>query len=201
MFKDCPSYSPVAQDYIWLAEYYKGYLSEFEFDTKKENRFYDIEKEKLVRFGLVGRNKKMWFECSGGTFNLLGKRIDIQYRAGDDIYKLTNQSVHQRDIITYKRAVSEASVGGRSGGTMSNRILSYSFGFKTEMETGGATFNFKPIVTLPHGVDGNYILTVDLMANKDIDGKIELLRGGEVMASHEAPLKQNITGRIHWKIG
>lgn len=201
MFKDCPSNSPVAQDYIWLAEYYKGHLSEFDFDTKEENSFYDIEKEKLVRFGLVGRNKKMWFECSGGTFNLLGKRIDIQYRAGDVIYSLTNQNKYQRDIITYKRAVSESNVGRSKEGVMSNRILSYSFGFKTEMEINDATFNFKPIVTLPHGIDGNYILTVDLKADKDIDGCLELLRGGKVVASHKAPLKANITGRLHWKIG
>lgn len=201
MFKECPSVSPVTQDYIWLAEYYKGSLSEFDFETKKENSFYDIDKEKLVRFGLVGRNKKMFFECSRGSFNLLGKRIDIQYRTDNAIYPLTMQNVYQRDIITYKRAVSESSVGRSTEGTMTSRILSYSFGYKSEMEIDGVAFNFKPIVTLPDGIDSNFVLTVDLNVDQDINGRLELLRGGEVVSSHEAPLKAGQTGRLHWKIG
>jgi hypothetical protein len=201
MFKDCPSISPVEQDYVWLAEYYQGHMSEFDFETKKENSFYDIDKEKLVRFGLVGRNKKMFFECSRGSFNLLGKRIDIQYRTDDAVYALTSQNLYQRDIITYKRAVSESSVGRQSEGTMTSRILSYSFGYKSEMKIGDAVFNFKPIITLPDGMDSNYVLTVDLKADKDINGRLELVKGGEVVASHEAPLKADMTGRLHWKIG
>ncbi|MED1125354.1 hypothetical protein [Bacillus atrophaeus] len=201
MFKDCPSISPVAQDFIWLAEYYRGHLSEFDFETKKENSFYDIDKEKLVRFGLIGKQKKMWFECSRGTFNLSGRRVDVRYRTEDQVYELTNQNLYQRDIITYKKAFSEANVGRKTEGEFKNNILSYSFGYKSEMEIEDVTFNFKPIVTLPHGrEDNDHVLTVDLAADKDLDGYLEFIIGGKVVGSYEAPLQASVTGRLHWKV-
>ncbi|SNS21584.1 hypothetical protein SAMN05446037_100663 [Anaerovirgula multivorans] len=201
MFRDCPNFSPVSQDYVWLAEYYKGGLAEFDFETIRENSFYDIEKEKLVRFGLVGRKKKMWFECSRGTFNILGKRVDIRYRTKDNIYELTNQNMYQRDIITYKRAYSETNVGGRKKkGKFLNGIISYSFGYKSEMVIGETTFNFKPIVTLPHGRDNEYILTVHLVSDRDLNGCLEFVNGDRVLDSFEAPLIANVGGELNWEV-
>src|SRR5690606_4680666 len=99
MFGKMKPYSPVIQDYIWVAEYYGGGISEFDLETKESNSFYDIDKSKLQRFGLIGKGKKMWFECYRGVFNINGNVYELIYRTNKD-YKLTGQDMFYRDIIT-----------------------------------------------------------------------------------------------------
>lgn len=51
--------SPVAQSFIWVAEYADGsHLAEYNFDNRKANSFYHIDKTKLIRFGLIGKARK-----------------------------------------------------------------------------------------------------------------------------------------------
>ena len=55
--------APTRQPFAWVAEYINGtYLSEFDYITKQENNFYDIDRNSLVRFGLVGDGVSAYFE-------------------------------------------------------------------------------------------------------------------------------------------
>lgn len=94
------------QAYIWMAEYLNGSLTEFELDGSRENNFKDIEKDKLVRFGLIGQGKKFWHEVKGGTFNVMGRRFNFSFKDENGVvYNLTsNGNILQNDIITYKQA-------------------------------------------------------------------------------------------------
>ena len=55
-FKSIKPFSPVEnRDFIWVAEYADGTLfPEFDFQTKEFNNFYNIKKNELLGFGLVG---------------------------------------------------------------------------------------------------------------------------------------------------
>lgn len=200
MFNKCPAYSPVEQSYIWLAEYYNGYLAEFDFKTKKENSFYDIEKEKLVRFGLVGKGNKLWFEVSRGVFNLFGKRVHVTYKTDNEAYELTKQNVRQEDIITYKKAFAEANaVGRQQSGIMRSNIINYNFGYKAKLKIDDTVFYFKPIITIPENTQEKPYITVRLSADKDLDGQLEIAIGNKSML-WDAPLKKGVSGELSWYI-
>lgn len=199
MFNRCDSVSPVLQDFIWVAEYYNGYTSEFDFITRKENSFYNINREKLVRFGLIGKRLKMWFECYRGTFNVAGKRFDIVYKEGDTLYYLTGQDVYHRDIITFKQAYSDAVFGGRAKkGKFKSTIIAYFFGYKSELKIKDVTFNFKPIVKV--SADGKIFLDLHLVADRDLNGELLFLREGNLIESFSAPLEKNVGGGMCWII-
>ena len=75
MFKTCKASSPVAQDLIWMAEYDNNYLSEFDLETKQENSFYDIDKNELKRFGLLGAATKCGLNATAVLFIFPAKKL------------------------------------------------------------------------------------------------------------------------------
>lgn len=185
----------VTQEYIWVAEYYNGFLYEFE-NEELENSFYDIERERLQRFGLVGKDR-MWFECYRGTFNLLGNTYDLIYKWGDRVIPLTGMDMFQRDIITYKKAYAEAEISKKRG-TFTNKIVAYYFGYKSEFEIEGIKFNFKPIIC--KSVGGELYLDLHLVSSENLDGDLYILKNGEVIEKFNAPLVKNMAGGVQWEV-
>jgi hypothetical protein len=196
MFGKIKPYSPVDQNYIWIAEYYSGGISEFDLETKEGNSFYDIDKSKLQRFGLIGKGKKMWFECYRGPFNINGDVYNLAYRL-DKIYMLTGQDMFQRDIITYKKAIADIDLTKRAGSSKS-RIVGYYFGYKTEFKIDGIKFNFKPIVCIPVGQP--MYIDIHLVANRDLEGELLFIKNDEIIDTIYAPLKKDVAGGIQWRL-
>lgn len=194
MFENVKGYSPVSQDFIWLADYYNGYLSEFDFDTKHENSFYNIEKNRLQRFGLLGNGMKMWFECYRGSFNVNGRIYDVAYKNGDKLYMLTGQDVFQRDIITYKKAYADLKLKGKA----ENKIVAYYFGYKSELNIDDIKFNFKPIVVIPLNKPVHF--KIHLVANRDMNGSILIKKNGKFIEDIPAPIKANVGGELTWVV-
>lgn len=194
MFSRIKPYSPVEQDYIWVAEYFNGYLSEFDFETKKSNSFYDIDKKQLVRFGLIGKGKKMWFECYRGVFNIDGNVYELTYRTDKD-YRLTGQDMFYRDIITYKQAIADIDLTKRVGSSES-KIVGYYFGYKTELKIDDITFNFKPIVSIP--INEPMYIDIHLVASRNLKGELLFVKNGEIIDTIYAPLKKDVAGGIKW---
>ena len=108
-FSQIDAYSPVdSQKFVWLAEYFDNTgLSEIDYDTKKENKFKDIDKEKLIYFGLVGNGNKLKFSSGNGLFNLNGKTYSVTFKdiETDTEYVLSGNSIcDASDIISFKKA-------------------------------------------------------------------------------------------------
>lgn len=185
----------VGQEYIWVAEYYKGFDAEFDLDTLSPKSFYDIDKENLVRFGLIGHKEHLFFEVFRGTFNINGKRIDIAYEENDKIYRLSNQNRYYKDIITYKEAAAEAF----SGSVAKSTILGYYFGYKDSIMVEDVSFNLKIICSTPSGADFHY-LQVSLSADRDLDGDLLFLSNEKIISSIPAPLNKGCAGSIDWVI-
>lgn len=194
--------SPVAQDFIWLGEYLDGtHLSEFDLREGEENNFYRLEKERLVRFGLVGQGLKLYFETDG-IFYLGGHEVQMFYEVGGKEYRLNGTFMHNyRDVITYKDAEAFSTIvrGGPSEGVFGTRILQYNFGYKAKLEYPDVTFRFQPIVKIPMTGHDVYI-SIKLVADKDLDGKLIIRRNGITKFEYHAPIKANVGGEINWTL-
>lgn len=194
------SNSPVGQDFIWVAEYPDGtHLSEFCFNTQKENSFYHIDRAKLFRFGLVGHGQKMYFERDG-IFNVAGRRLQFFYEVDGQRLPLSGDYKYNvNDIITFKDAEASGLMSGFSGGgSLSNRITQYSLGYKSNININGINFHFKPIIKLP--LNSPAMLNLWLVADRKLDGKLVITNNGVVAFETKAPLEPNIGGELNWII-
>lgn len=193
-FNNTVKWQPVDIPFNWMAEYYDGsYVTEYDLSNLSRNSFYTICKEKLSRFGLFGADLNFYFECYGGTFNLNGHRLDIEYHEGDDIYYLTGHSKMCQDIITYKEAACDIDTSSQDSETT---LLSINFGYKQQIIENKKEFSFQPIVCLPSGE--NAFLQVKLTCNEDINGKLVFKRGGRILDTIDAPLQKGYSGQINW---
>lgn len=204
MFAQCNGYSPVTQDFIWLGEYVDGtHLSEFDFVTKEENSYYSIQKNNLVRFGLIGHGSTLYFETDG-TFKLSGRVVSLVYSTSEHDYHLTGSILnYYNDIITYKDA--EASglanfspkvIG--EGGNFSNTITQYNFGYKALINVDGVTFSLKVIVKIPF--DAPAYMNVWLVSDRELEGDLKIKVNGLTSHDFPAPLKPNVGGELNWVI-
>lgn len=192
------THSPVAQDFIWVAEYPDGtHLSEFDFNTKEENSFYKIDKKRLFRFGLIGHGQKIYFERDG-VFNIAGRRILFFYEIDGKMLPLNGDFRYNvNDIITYKDAESSGLVAGFKGqGLLSNRITQYNIGYKTNIQVEGVNFHFKPIVKIPFNQPVYF--NIWLVADRELNGKFIIVVNGRMRFEIDAPLKPNVGGELNW---
>ncbi|MED4883923.1 hypothetical protein [Bacillus smithii] len=201
IFQNYNGYSPVKeQDFIWMAEYVDGsYLSEFDLITHKPNSFYSIDKNKLIRFGLLGQGMKFYFEVNGGIFKLNGQMIMFSYvdKNGKE-YFLTGQNKLYNDIITYKDAYADGNMFINGNGLLKTTISQYNFGYKTKININNTLFNFQPIFCLPY--DKPAFIELKLVSNKDMNGKLRIYRSGTIVDEIEAPLKKGYAGFTKWVI-
>lgn len=194
--------SPVDfQDYVWAAEYADGTkLLEFDPQTKRPNKFYDIRKQDLIRFGLIGLGYKMYSEVYGGFMVINRQLFEVVYKVGDKEYYLTGQPKMYNDIISYKDAEATANVTskGAPNGKFSNRITGFNFGYKVQLDVEDVKFNFRLIYSVPYNSPA--YLNFRLVANKKLDGKLVIKRNGSAVAEFEAPLEEGIGGELNWVV-
>ncbi|GMX64368.1 hypothetical protein Elgi_36370 [Paenibacillus elgii] len=192
--------SPVeSQHFIWMASYLDGtFLSEFSYDSQKENSFYSIEKEKLIRFGLIGYGMNFYYEVFGGTFKLVGQMVEVFYKTDDKEYYLTGQQQMYNDIIQYKDA--EAIIDPQiPSGNMDSTITQYNFGYKQNLQIDDVNFNFKPICHIPYGGRPIY-LSLKISADKDLNGRLCIRKNGLTVEEFDAPLQANVAGILNWEL-
>lgn len=194
--------SPVnTQDYIWLAEFYDGtQLSEFDLNTKKPCNFYDIDKDRLIRFGLLGNGSQAYFDVGNGIFNINGHRIMMSYITDSQEYPLTGRTFLYNDIIAYKEANTDATLSPRNDviRQFNSKITSFNVGYKKKMELEGVNINFYNVLTLP--LDEPAYMQIKISADKDLKGKLVIRVNGLISEEIKAPLIANMTGIINWII-
>lgn len=198
-FETVECVSPInTQPFIWMAEYFSNEgLTEFDLKTKKENNFTDIDKSQLKRFGLIGENTKMFFNCDGGNFSICGRNFSIELKCEGKLYRLNDASNHISDIITYKRAEALIQYGTQSGGELKPNISGYFCGYKTKLTVNDVKFNFKPIISLVAGKP--LFLDISLSADRDMDITLYIVKSDK-RYPYEMTLKKNVTSRVHWNV-
>lgn len=191
------------QDFIWSAEYFDGAeCREFEQDGVTENSFNDIDKSKLLRFGLIGNGMSLYYEIDG-VFKLAGQSIDIIYKDKDTDkgYYLTGSQHMYNDVIAYKNAESFAAFtenGTINYGSMPSKITQYNFGYKTAFQADDINFNFQAVCKIPFNEP--VYMNFWLVADRNINGVLIIKKRGEVVAEIDAPLQIGVGGELNWRV-
>ncbi len=188
--------SPVSQDFIWVAEYADGSnIAEFDLLTRKENSFYSIQRDKLIRFGLIGHGMGLYYEVPGGIFKLNGRMIELIYKTKVREYYLTGHAKMYNDIITYKDAEAVLKLDG----TTQSNITQFNFGYKQELEfEDGLKFNLRVLCKIPYNQP--IYMNIRLVANKEVCGFLHIKRNGLVCDVFEAPLRKGVGGELNWVV-
>lgn len=196
MFQENILYSPVKQDFIWVAEYADGtYLSEFDVKTSKGNNFREIKRNSTIRFGLVGLGNKLFYECFGGTFNIKGYIFDFAYQWNEKLYRFTGLNQMYNNIISFKNAESIANLG--SGKIISyDHIIQYNFGYKKKLIFEDISFYFQVICQIPFNQPMRF--EIKLVCNKEINGDFIIIKNGQKIDQFNAPLKEYTRGELNW---
>ena len=189
--------APTRQPFSWVAEYINGtYLSEFDYVTKQENNFYDIDRNSLVRFGLVGDGVSAYFEVLGGIFKIAGQMITAKYVVGDTAYPIIGRPILYNDIITYKDA--EFLFDPKVAGSGYNVITQFNVGYKVKLDFDDVKLNFRAICQIP--LQQRARIEFRLVSNVDLDGKLVIYRNNKEVAVIDAPLRAEVGGSINWEL-
>lgn len=196
LFSNAGNSQAIKIPYNWNADYYNGKnYSEYDLETHKKNDFYLIQRNQVARFGLFGQNMKLYFEMSDGSFNLNGKRVEVQYEdENGKIYHLTT-NFERKDLITYKEAYAEYS---NVQGAQRSHLKSINFGYKTTYRKDDLRIFFQPVVSLPFSESA--FMEVKLTSNKKLNGQLIFKTRGVEMERFYAPLEANLSGQINWTI-
>jgi hypothetical protein len=197
MFGNLELISPVSQNFVWTAEYVDGTcLSEFDSVTQEENHFHAIRRDELLRFGLFGNGAAMYFDVYGGVFNLLNHVLDISYITDENTYQLTGRPMMYNDIITYKDA--EFLFNPLLSGSGQTGITQFNFGYKVRFHSDGIDFTLQAICQIP--LNERVRLDLKLVSSKDMNGRLNIKRNGNLVEIIEAPLQRNVGGNVIWEL-
>ena len=148
--------SPIpSQPFMWIAEYTNG--SELrEFNKKgKEGNFYDIDKDRLARFALVGRKTKIGYDTVDGVLQIFGKAYGFFLGEGDKITPITGiKGEVYNDIIQYKGFYADMNFAapGVQSGPVKAVVNSFHLGWKKTINTPKGLLHFKAVIVIELGV-------------------------------------------------
>jgi hypothetical protein len=186
------------QSFVWLGEYSDGtHLAEFDGNSGKENKFVDLRKDCLIRFGLVGQSLSFYHEILGGTFKLCGRMIDVMFKdkLTNQEYYLTGHNKMYCDVIAYKDAEALMSSDGRIN---SNEITQFNFGYKIILDyNDGTQLRFKALCHIPNGAP--VFMTFQILSNNSFPkGSLLIRKNGTKVESIDVPLRKNVSGELNW---
>ena len=131
--------SPVHNEghtFIYFAEYDDGgYFYEYDNETN-HHKFDDMDKEKVVKFGLIGNKLKLYFDLNSGMFYLNNSsKIKINFTLSDGKeFDLSNESTGQKSLITFKDAHTDAIFTGNMKTANSGNIIdAFNVGMKFKL--------------------------------------------------------------------
>ncbi|MFJ3387489.1 hypothetical protein [Lysinibacillus sp. NPDC086135] len=196
LFTNGQNLQAIGIPFNWNADYVNGKnYAEYDLLTHEKNDFYLIQRNQVIRFGLFGQGMKFFFEMSDGSFNLMRRRIEVEYIDEDGkTYHLTT-NFENKDLITYKEAYADYS---NVQGVQRSNIKSINFGYKTVYKKDDVQLFFQPVVSLPFS-DSAFI-EVKLTSNKDMNGYLVFKSRGIEVERFYAPLEANRAGQINWVI-
>lgn len=199
--------SPINQGMIWVADYADGtYLFEYDRDTKKENKFYDIDRKKLIKFGLIGHDYNCHYDVFGGIFNINGRRINVRLITETDVHLLTEQNLLYNDIIAFKNASAKIDLTAKilHGEDLSlirqstSNIDCFNVGYKQKIHSNGVNFYFQAIASFPY--DSIPHIKLKITSDQDLHGKLIVMVDNSTGLDSIVNLKANIGGTINWEM-
>ncbi|GIP58125.1 hypothetical protein MKX50_15290 [Paenibacillus sp. FSL W8-0186] len=198
MLRNIHPCSPVEQDFIWVAEYDDNtYLTEYNFDDKKGNLFDSIDKDRLLRFGIIGLGRRFHYEVWGGTFRVDGKMYEFFFETKDKTIPLTGNQIYYNDVISYKSAevfLNPSTLQSVRGTT----ITSYTFGYKVGIDRENNELQFKAQCVIPY--DSPLHFNFRLVSSKSLTGDFVIRKNGKEIDRIKTSLKKNVASELNWII-
>lgn len=197
MFGTSKNALPLEIPYNWNADYRDG-SSVTEYDEQGKKRdFYEIDRSKVLRFGLFGANEKHYFEMTDGSFNINGKRIDMEYILPDGNVIGLSSNFEEKDIITYKEAYTDLNL--KVQGVQKSNLKSINFGYKTRIckniDGTEIILFFQPVMSLGNGEP---CIELKITSSEDLDGYLVFKQRGREVGAFNIPLKKDRAGQ--WMI-
>lgn len=197
-----PLYSPVQErDFVWIGMYPNGTsLSEFSFNTKKEHSFYELKKNELIKFGLIGHGLFPHFNTWNGVFYLEGNTYELEFRTEKELIPLTsalNTSYH--DVITYKDAECFNGLDVKSNNkNLTSFIYQYVFGYKTQIKYSNINFYLRVLFKIP--LNKPMCLSIRLVPDQNLKGILYIRRNGIIVLEADADFKKNEAAELEWRL-
>lgn len=189
--------SPVEQEFIWVAEHEGNTLTEYDFSTKVENAIQSIDRESLMRFGLIGRGQRYYYEVFGGTFKIAGRMYDFSFNSNSKEVPLTGRQHHFNDFITYKNA--EMYINPQTLETVVDpTITDYVFGYKTNLDSEDLKMQFKVQCVISY--DNPMHFNIRMVPSKKLNGQLIIKQNGKVIDSIPTQIKKNTASELNWII-
>lgn len=188
-------YSPRAdRDFIWVAEYLDGNIL-YEIDRNNiQHQFNEINKQLLLRFGLIGHGCRLFFDTLTGVFNIIGNQYKFIYKTDNNVYNLNEQNIRYNDIINYYSCFSDFVPSGTSNSV----VYQYNIGYKCQLQINNIKFSFKPILHIP--LNKPVFMTIKIYSESDLDGWLEIHRNNFKCADIKAPLNREYGQNIYWQV-
>ncbi len=185
------------REFVWLAEYADG-LSLLESD--KVNCFYDIEKQKLIRYGLIGHGYHFYFNTVGGTFNL--RNSDYKFILEDEFankYEINNSNIIYNDIIQYKSACTDFNMMNKNA-PLKSFIYMHSLGYKKQVSLTNTKFSAKNLLHVPLDKKPIYFEIMLVCYDRDINGKVYIIKNDQAVDSVEVKINKGRAGKFEWVV-
>ena len=186
--KDIRPYSIKPNEgFMWVAEILdKGVKNEYEIDG------FDIDRDKLVNFGIVGLGNNLHYSTSNGIFNLNGRTIEFALKNEELEYDLTKRYGKYNDCICYQNYFQNLNKPNDGD----SHFCGYSFGYKTKLDLMDLVVNFQPILVV-NFKEVPYF-KIRLVSNKDVKGKLLLKIDRKYGVEIDIDLKENISSEYEY---
>lgn len=197
LFSSTTNLQAIEIPFNWNADYANGKnITEYNLETHRKRDFYMIDRLQVVRFGLYGQNMKFFFEMCDGSFNLAGKRIDMEYHLTDGRVIGLTSNFEKKDIITYKEAYTDLNM--KQQGVQKSNLKSINFGYKTIVKKDDIRLFFQPVVSLPF-YESPYI-ELKVTPSENLEGYIVVKSRGVEIDRIYTSLEGNKAMQFNWTI-
>ncbi|WP_461614585.1 hypothetical protein [Clostridium sp. Marseille-QA1073] len=176
--------------FMWVAEFTNGRLI-----NELENNSFDIDRKRLLNFGIVGCGVNLHYQIPTGIFDLNGRIVEF-FLVDDEgkEYELTNTFNLYNDCICYHNYYADINTEDSS-----SHLCGYSFGYKTKLDLMDLKLNFQPLLSVNH--DDVPVFKFKLVSNKDIDnGKLLIKVDRKYIKSIPIKLVNNIRAEVQYKL-
>ncbi len=186
------------RELVWFADYADGsQLCEFEGE-EKENSFYDIDKEKLLRLGLYGHGDCFSFDIFGGHFNIKSAvyTFGVKNNLNDKLYYFNNKIIY-RDIIQYKSAYSDFNPFNKHE-PVKGGVYQHSIGYKGKITVEDRNFAIKVLLHVPFNQPVHF--EVRVVPDWDFKGLVCFMKNGKLFGYGEGSFVSGKATKSKWVV-
>lgn len=187
--RDIRPYSIKPNDgFMWVAELMdEGVKNEYEING------FDIDRKKLINFGIVGLANRMFYEIPTGIFNLNSRRLEFSIMTDEGLeYELTNNYGLYNDCICYHNFWQNLN----DPSDPTSHFCGYSFGYKRKLNLSDFELNFQPILVVNYNDVPYYKFR--FVCSENLKGKLLIKVNKQYGITINIDLEKNVSSEYEY---